>query len=57
MNFNPYIYNLYYQSNLLNYLTPNRGSDPYKINISFVTEVLAQPESKTLEHNIVAIRE
>ena len=42
MNFNPYIYILYYQSNLLNYLPPNPVSCPYKI---------------TCEHNIVAIRE
>ena len=32
MNFNPYIYILYYQSNVLNnYLQPNPVSDPYKI--------------------------
>ena len=30
MNFNSYIYILYYQSNLLNYLPPNPGSYPYK---------------------------
>ena len=58
MYFNPYIYILYYQSNLLNYLPPNPVSYPYKIkNISFVTEVLEQPGSKTLDHNVVTIRE
>ena len=31
MNFNPYIYILYYQSNLLNYLQPNPASNPYKM--------------------------
>ena len=33
MNFNPYIYTLYYRSNLLNYLPPNPASYmyPYKI--------------------------
>ena len=31
MNFNPYIYILYYQSNLLNYLPPDLASYPYKM--------------------------
>ena len=31
MNFNPDIYILYYQSNLLNYLPPNPASYPYKM--------------------------
>ena len=31
MNFNPYIYILYYQSNLLNYLLPNPISYSYKM--------------------------
>ena len=31
MNFNPYIYFLYYKSNLLNHLPPNPVSDSYKI--------------------------
>ena len=31
MNFNPYTYILSYQSNLLNYLPPNRASYPYKM--------------------------
>ena len=31
MNFNPYIYILYYKSNLLNYLPPNPASYPYKM--------------------------
>ena len=30
MNFNPYIYILYYQSNLLNYLPTNPASYPKK---------------------------
>ena len=57
MNFNPYIYILYYQSNFLNYLPPNSVIYHYKMNISFVTEVLEQPGSETHEHNVVAIRE
>ena len=32
MNFNPYIHILYYQSNLLNYLSPFPASYPYKMN-------------------------
>ena len=31
MIFNPYIYILYYQSNLLHYHSPNPASYPYKI--------------------------
>ena len=31
MNFKPYIYILYYQSNLLIYLPPNPMSYPYKV--------------------------
>ena len=31
MNFNPYIYIIYYQSNLLNYLPPYPPSYPYKM--------------------------
>ena len=31
MNFNPYVYILYYQSNLLYYLPPNNSSYPYKM--------------------------
>ena len=63
MNFNPYIYIQYYQSNLLNYLPPIPVSHPSpssiltKLNISFVTEVMEQPGSETHEHNAVAIRE
>ena len=57
MYFNPYIYILYFKSYLLNYLPPNPSVILIKCNISFVTEVLEQPGSKTREHNIVAIRE
>ena len=32
MNFNPYIYILYHQSNLLHYLSPFSASYPYKMN-------------------------
>ena len=32
MNFNPYIYILYHQSNLLHYLSPFPASNPYKMN-------------------------
>ena len=31
MNFNPHIYIIYYQTNLLNYLPPNPVSYPYKM--------------------------
>ena len=31
MHYNPYIYILYYQSNILNYLLPNPISYPYKM--------------------------
>ena len=55
MNFNPYIYILYYQSNLLNYLSPSPASYPYMMK--FITEVLEQPRSETRVHNIVTIRE
>ena len=38
MNFNPYIYILYYQSNLLNYLQPNPASYLYKIKYYICNE-------------------
>ena len=57
MNFNPYIYILYYQSNFLNYLPPNPLVTLIKWNIVFVTEVLEQPGSETCVHNVVTIRE
>ena len=45
-SFNPYTYILYYQSNLRNYLQSSPVSYPYKINVSFATEVLKQPGSE-----------
>ena len=57
MNFNPYIYILCYQSNLLNYLPPNRVSYPCKIKYFICNGVLEQPRRETGEHNVVAIRE
>ena len=56
MNFNPYIYILYYQSILLIYLPPTPSVILIKWNISFVTEVLGQP-GLIPEHNVVAIPE
>ena len=50
MNFNPYIYILYYQSNLFYYLSPYRISYPYKMKYS----MLEQPGRETHEHNVVA---
>ena len=57
MNFNPYIYILYYQSNLLIHLPPNPVSCPYKMKYLICNEVLEQLERETREHNVVAIRE
>ena len=57
MNFSPYIYILYYQSNVLNYLPPEPFSFLIKWNISFVREVLEQPGRKNREHNIIVVRE
>ena len=51
INFNPYIYILYYQSNLLNYLPPN----PYIY--SHEMGVFEQPGSETRENNVVTISE
>ena len=56
MNLNPYIYILYYQSNLIIFY-PTPSVILIKLNISFVTEVLEQPGSETHEHNVVAILE
>ena len=53
MNFNPYIYILYYQSNLFYYLSPYRICYPYKMKYS----MLEQPGRETHEHNVVAICE
>ena len=57
MNFNPYIYILYYQTNLLNYLPLNPLVTLIKWNIAFLTEVLEQPGSETRVYNVVTIRE
>ena len=53
----PYIYILYYQSNLPIYLSPKPASYPYKRNILFVMEVLEQPGRETCVHNILVISE
>ena len=57
LNFNPYIYILYYQSNILIYHPLKFVSYPWKWNILFVTEVLEQPANESSVHNVVAIRE
>ena len=57
MNFNPYIYILYYQSNLLNYLPPSPVSYPYKTKYFICKEVLGQQGSETHEHNVMAMCE
>ena len=57
MDFNPYVYILYYQSNLQYYLPQNAASYPNNWNIVFVMEVLEQPGSETCVHNVATIRE
>ena len=57
MNFNPYIYILYTQSNLQYYLPPNPLVTLIKRNIVFVIEILEQPGSETRVHNVVTTRE
>ena len=56
MNFKPYIYILYYQSNLLNYLPHNPSVTLIKC-YSFVTELLEQPGSESRRQIVLAIRE
>ena len=56
--FTPYIYILYYQSNLLNCLIhPTLLVTLIKLNILLETEVLEQPGIETRVHNVVTIRE
>ena len=58
LNFNPYIYILYYQSNI--YLTifhTNLLVILVKWNILFVTKVFEQPANKSPVHNVEAICE
>ena len=43
LNFNPYIYTLYYQSNTLSYRTAEFTDYPWKMKISFVTGMFEQP--------------
>ena len=60
VHFTTYIYILYYQSNLLNYLPPNPASYKctlIKWNILLVTEMLEQLGIETRVHNVVTIRE
>ena len=57
MNFNPYIYILYYQSNLLNYLPPSPNSYPYKMKYCICNGGVETAGSKTCVHNVVTIRE
>ena len=56
MNFNPYIYILYYQIHLIIFY-PTPLVTLIKWNIVFVTEVLEQPGSETPVHNVVTICE
>ena len=55
MNFNPYIYILYYQSNLLNYLPPNPTSYPYKMEYCICKVGIGSPRKQNSVHNIVTI--
>ena len=57
MNFNPYIYNLYYQSNLLIYLSPNPFIYPYKIKYFICNGGAGTAREQTREHSVVTIRE
>ena len=57
MNFDPYIYILYYQSNLLNYLPPNPASYSYKIEYCICNGGVGTARSETCVHNDVTIRE
>ena len=51
MNFNPYIYIIYHQSNLLNYRPPTPVSYPYKMKYFIcyapVTHTLTDPADGT----------
>ena len=53
LHFNPYIYILYYLSNI----HPNSLVFLEKWNILFITEVLEQPVNEIPVHNVVAIHE
>ena len=55
LNFHSYIYILYYQSIILNYLPSKPTCYSYKKNYSTVTEMLKQQESKSHEHNVMAM--
>ena len=57
MNSNPYIYILYYQSNLLNDLPPKPISYPYKMKYFICNGGVGTPGSETCEHNVMAICE
>ena len=57
MNLNPYIYILYYQSNLLNYLPPNPVSYRYKMKYFICYGGVGTAKAQTHEHNVVARRE
>ena len=48
MNFNPYIYILYYQSNLLNNLPTNPTSYPYKMEYCICNGGVGTPRERKL---------
>ena len=52
-----YIYILYHQSNLLNYLLPNPVSYPNKVKYLICIGDVGTSGRETHEHNIVAISE
>ena len=57
MNFNPYIYIIYYQSNLLNSLPPIPVSYPYKMKYYICNGGIGTARERNSEHNVVAILE
>ena len=57
LNFNPYIYILYYQSNIPNYLPPKFAGYHWIMKYFICNEVLEQPANENPVHNVVAIRE
>ena len=52
MNFNPYIYILYHQSNLLHYLSPFPASYPYKMNRGNIS---APPQKKKMNTKYISL--
>ena len=57
MNFNPYIYILYYQSNLQYHLPANPASYPYKMEYCICKGGVGTARVRNCGHNVVTIRE